>query len=310
MTLLVLVLPSSCIKEDVDDCDNVTIYFQYLADGDTDVLYQYMKKIDLYVFDEGGQLRGVNHYNEDELKNFSEKSSFKLTPGQKYKVVAVGNAYERTEVVNLTTRSKFDEIYLQHPSWGSEEEVDGHDHNYIGQKEFFIPNGEFIVYRDTVTLHSAHVNVEVEINGLPAPENGRAGEDMPYKLMFEHSNAQTDFEGNVNAADEAKGTCYPNLIYDYERNCYRTDDLCLFRMNNPEGDIHESYCGHELVLVNTQTGEEMIRSDVYNYIKAHEDDFDLTLEEATLPISINFIETTVEIKLPQWYVEDIEPDWN
>lgn len=310
MALLVLVLPSSCIKEDVDDCDNVTIYFQYLADGDTDVLYQYMKKIDLYVFDEDGQLRGINHYNEDELKNFSEKSSFKLIPGQRYKVVAVGNAYERTEVVNLTTRSRFDEIYLQHPSWGSEEEVDGHDHNYIGQKEFFIPNGEFIVYRDTVTLHSAHVNVEVEINGLPAPENGRAGEDMPYKLMFEHSNAQTDFEGNVNAADEAKGTCYPNLIYDYERNCYRTDDLCLFRMNNPEGDIHESYCGHELVLVNTQTGEEMIRSDVYNYIKAHEDDFDLTLEEATLPISINFTETTVEIKLPQWYVEDIEPGWN
>lgn len=310
MALLVLVLPSSCIKEDFDDCDNVSIYFQYLADGDTDVLYQYMKKIDLYVFDEGGHIMGVGHYNEDDLKTFSVKPSFKLTPGQKYKVVAVGNAYERTDVVNLTTRSRFDEIYLQHPSWGSEEEVDGHDHNYIGQKEFFIPNGEFIVYRDTVTLYSAHVNVEVEINGLPAPENGRAGEDMPYKLMFEHSNAQTDFEGNVNAADEAKGTCYPNLIYDYERNCYRTDDLCLFRMNNPEGDIHESYCGHELVLVNTQTGEEMIRGNVYNYIKAHEDDFDLTLEEATLPISINFTETTVEIKLPQWYVEDIEPGWN
>lgn len=310
MALLVLVLPSSCIKEDFDDCDNVTIYFQYLADGDTDVLYQYMKKIDLYVFDEGGHIMGVGHYNEDDLKTFSVKPSFKLTPGQRYKVVAVGNAYERTEVVNLTTRSGLDEVYLQHPSWGSEEEVDGHDHNYIGQKEFFIPNGEFIVYRDTVTLHSAHVNVEVEINGLPAPENGRAGEDMPYKLMFEQSNAQTDFEGNVNAADEAKGTCYPNLIYDYERNCYRTDDLCLFRMNNPEGNIHESYCGHELVLVNTQTGEEMIRGDVYNYIKAHEDDFDLTLEEATLPISINFTETTVEIKLPQWYIEDIKPGWN
>ena len=161
-----------------------------------------------------------------------------------------------------------------------------------------------------MTLYSAHINVEVEINGLPAPENVRAGEDMPYKLMFEQSNAQTDFEGNVNEADDAKGTCYPDLIYDYERNCYRTDNLCLFRMNNPEGSIHELYCGHELVLVNAQTGEEMVRGDVYNYIKAHEDDFDLTLEEATLPISINFTETVVEIKLPQWYIEDIKPGWN
>ena len=49
--LLVSVLTSSCIKDDFDDCDNVTIYFQYLADGDKDVLYQYMSKVDLYVFD-------------------------------------------------------------------------------------------------------------------------------------------------------------------------------------------------------------------------------------------------------------------
>lgn len=56
MALLVFVLPSSCVKEDFDDCDNVTIYFQYLADGDTDVLYKYMSKVDLYVFDEGGHI--------------------------------------------------------------------------------------------------------------------------------------------------------------------------------------------------------------------------------------------------------------
>lgn len=311
MTLLVLVLPSSCIKEDFDDCDNVTIYFQYLADGDQDVLYQYMKKIDLYVFDEGGHIMGVGHYNEDELKTFSAKPSFKLTPGRKYKVVAVGNAYERTEVVNLTSETEFNKIYLQHPAWGTDDEVDGHDHNYIGQEEFFIPSkDEFTVYRDTVTLYSAHVNVDIEINGLPAPEAIRAGEEMPYKLMIEQSNAQTDFEGNINDAEEAKGTCYPDLIYDYERNCYRTDDLCLFRMNDNYGHIDESCCEHQLVLVNTLTGEEMVRGSIYNYVKAHEDDFDLTKQEATLPVAINFTETTVEIKLPAWYVEDIEPGWN
>ena len=76
MTLLVLVLPSSCIKEDFDDCNNVTIYFQYLADGDKDVLYQYMSKVDLYVFDEDGHILGVGHYTQDELKNFAAVPSF------------------------------------------------------------------------------------------------------------------------------------------------------------------------------------------------------------------------------------------
>lgn len=308
MTLLVLVLPSSCIKEDFDDCDNVTIYFQYLADGDQDVLYQYMKKIDLYVFDEGGHIMGVGHYNEDELKTFSAKPSFKLTPGRKYKVVAVGNAYERTEVVNLTSETEFNKIYLQHPAWGTDDEVDGQDHNYIGQEEFFIPSkDEFTVYRDTVTLYSAHVNVDIEINGLPAPEAIRAGEEMPYKLMIEQSNAQTDFEGNINDAEEAKGTCYPELIYDAEKGCYRTDDFALFRMDN-EGELDESCCEHELVL-STADGKELIRGSLYNFIKRNEKYIDVTKQEAYLPIEINFIETDVTIKLPSWYVEDVQPDW-
>lgn len=49
MALVAAVLTTGCVKEDLDECDNVTIYFQYLADGDKDVLYQYMSKVDLYV---------------------------------------------------------------------------------------------------------------------------------------------------------------------------------------------------------------------------------------------------------------------
>ena len=80
LLLAVPVLTTSCIKEDYDDCDNVTIYFQYLADGNTDVLYQYMSKVDLYVFDEGGHLLSSRQYNKDELSNFA-KPSFKLPAG-------------------------------------------------------------------------------------------------------------------------------------------------------------------------------------------------------------------------------------
>lgn len=86
MALLVFVLPSSCVKEDFDDCDNVTIYFQYLADGDTDVLYKYMSKVDLYVFDEGGHIIGVGHYTQDELKNFTAIPSFRLQYGKNTKL--------------------------------------------------------------------------------------------------------------------------------------------------------------------------------------------------------------------------------
>ena len=180
LMLVALVLATGCIKEDYDDCDNVTIYFQYLADGDTDVLYQYMRRVDLYVFDEGGHLMGTRQYSQDELSSFSAKPSFKLPAGKRYKVVAVGNAYDDTEVVNVNATS-FDDIFLQHPNWGSAEKVTNHDHNYLGQSEFFVTGGDGVMTRDTVTLYSSHVNVDVEIHGL-----ANAGtSECPYELSIE-----------------------------------------------------------------------------------------------------------------------------
>ena len=303
LMLVALVLATSCIKEDYDDCDNVTIYFQYLADGNTDVLYRYMSKVDLYVFDEGGHILGVGHYNQDELSNFAAKPSFKLPAGGRYKVVAVGNAYDDTEVVNLNATS-FDDIFIQHPAWGSGDVVTNHDHNYMGQKEFIVPGGEGVMYRDTVTLYSSHVNVSVEIHGLPAPT--RANEGI-YQLSFENSNAQTSFNNEVNT--DEKGTIYPDLLWDAANNCYRTDDLALFRMDT-NGDLSSTLCEHELVLTNTETGEELIRGSIYNYLQRYDDEIDVTKQEATLPIAINFHDVSVDIELPEWVIVDGKPDWN
>ena len=306
---VVCVLAIGCIKEDYDDCDNVVIYFQYLADGETNVLNDYITKVDLYVFDEGGHIMGVGHYSEDELKRYAAIPSFRLTPGKKYRVVAVGNAFNRTEVENLTSETDFNKIFIQHPAWGSGEgKVDGHDHNYLGQLDFTMPGDEnFTVYRDTVTLYSAHINVEIEINGLPAPDALGEGGEIPYELRIEESNAQTDFNGDINM--EEKGTCYPALIYDKERNCYRTDDLCLFRMNDHAGHFDEEYCEHRLVLIDKRTGKRLVDDSIYNYVNDNKDEIDLTKQEATLPIEINFHTLGVVIKVPDWYIENLQPGW-
>ena len=306
---VVCVLAIGCIKEDYDDCDNVVIYFQYLADGETNVLNDYITKVDLYVFDEGGHIMGVGHYSEDELKRYAAIPSFRLTPGKKYRVVAVGNAFNRTEVENLTSETDFNKIFIQHPAWGSGEgKVDGHDHNYLGQLDFTMPGDEnFTVYRDTVTLYSARINVDIEINGLPAPDALGEGGEIPYELRIEESNAQTDFNGDINM--EEKGTCYPALIYDKERNCYRTDDLCLFRMNDHAGHFDEEYCEHRLVLIDKRTGKRLVDDSIYNYVNDNKDEIDLTKQEATLPIEINFHTLGVVIKVPDWYIENLQPGW-
>lgn len=73
---LVPVLTTGCIKEDMDDCENVAICFRYKADGDKDVLRQYMDKIDLYVFDANNRLVDQRTYNQDALNPAQEAPSF------------------------------------------------------------------------------------------------------------------------------------------------------------------------------------------------------------------------------------------
>ena len=187
MLLSVVVLAAGCIKEDLDDCWNVSLYFQYLADGNKDVLSQYVEKVDLYVYDEEDALVAEESYNQDELINFQATPHFRLMPGR-YRVVVVGNAYDRTAVVNKES-GDYDRIYIQHPNWGTDEVVEGHDHNYIGDAYFEIGADKLV--RDTVTMESAHVNVEVEIKGAYM---GTKADNGGYTLVFENSNAQTSFE--------------------------------------------------------------------------------------------------------------------
>lgn len=308
LSLLVSVLTSSCIKDDFDDCDNVTIYFQYRADGDKDVLYQYMSKVDLYVFDSNGHILGVGSYNQDELTKFEAVPSFKLRPGQRYKVVAVGNPYDHTEVVNYATETDFANIYLQDPAWSDPNvPVTNHDYNYLGEKEFVMPDQEGVMYRDTVTLYSSHVKVDVEIHGLPAPDASRQDAGIPYQLSFENSNAQTSFENEVNLSE--KGTIYPELIYDNENQCYRTQNLALFRMDDSTGELSSDYCEHTLVLTDKSTGRELARGSLYNYLMRNADVIDVTKQEAFLPISLEFKNLDVTIKVPDWYIQDVTPGW-
>lgn len=313
LSLFVIVLTNSCIKEDLDDCDNVTIYFQYLADGDTDVLYQYMSKVDLYVFDEGGHIMGVGTYNEDELKKFAAVPSFKLRPGQRYKVVAVGNAYDATKVVNLEATS-FSDIYLQSPEWedGTDSRVTNHDDNYLGQLEFTMPQQEGVMYRDTVTLYSSHIDVDIEIHGLPAPPS-RQSEEIPYELSIENSNAQCSFDNEINTDESAKGTIYPDLIYDYDKQCYRTHDFALFRMDdwqNGYDRVEADYCSHTLVLKKKDGNEIMFTGSLYNYISQNQKIEELVVrQEAQLPISVVFNDISAVIKVPDWCIEDLEPGW-
>ncbi len=298
--LLVPVLTTGCIKEDMDDCDNVSISFRYYADGDADVLRQYVDKIDLHVFNERNQLVDRMTYSQDDLTEEGRTPLFRLSPGT-YRLVAVGNAYERTQAAGIHDAGDFGLMFIQHPNLGTSETIDGHDHNYMGQQQITVPEGSGGLH-ETVRLYSSHINVSVEIHGLSA--------DMakgPYTLRFDEANAQTDFNNEINPGQT--GTCRPALQYDAAADAYRTDDgLALFRMDS-RGQLDAGLCRHVLRLTDAD-GNLLAERAVYDYLLENSGTIDVTRQEADLPVSINFTPLGVTIEVPSWYVEDIEPGWS
>ena len=300
LILCAATLLSACIREDRSDCSNTFIRLEYLADGTESVLNEYIKDVDLYIFDKKGYR--LKSYTMTELPDGTLKLN--LQP-EEYTLITVANANKHTYIMESTT-DKREHFYVQHPNWFSAGDVvETHDHNYIGEVKIKIVNDDFHHY-DTLMFRSAHVNMDIQIEGLPAPAQGAATRaSIPYTLRIEQSTARINFYNQLSAIGEE--IVEPTLIYDAEKQCYSTTDLALFRLDQ-NGVVTRTSCPHQVVLLDAQ-GNEMTRFSLYDYLQQNADKIDVTKQEADVPIAIKFSTLGVEIVLPGWKIEDITPDW-
>lgn len=300
LILCAATLLSACIREDRSDCSNTFIRLEYLADGTESVLNEYIKDVDLYIFDRKGYR--LKSYTMTELPDGTLKLN--LQP-EEYTLITVANANKHTYIMESTT-DKREYFYVQHPNWFSAGDVvETHDHNYIGEVKIKVVNDEFHHY-DTLMFRSAHVNMDIQIEGLPAPAQGAATRaSIPYTLRIEQSTARINFYNQLSAIGEE--IVEPALIYDAENQCYRTTDLALFRLDQ-NGVVTRTSCPHQVVLLDAQ-GNEMTRFSLYDYLQQNADKIDVTKQEADVPIAIKFSTLGVEIVLPGWKIEDVTPDW-
>ena len=101
-------------------------------------------------------------------------------------------------------------------------------------------------------------------------------------------------------------TVQPPLTYDTEKGCYHTTDLALFRMDQG-GVVSRETCPHQVVLLDAD-GTELVRYNLYDYLQRFAKEIDVTKQEATIPLEIQFSQLGVEIVLPGWNIEDVTPD--
>lgn len=168
--MLVPALFTGCIKEDMDDCMNVAVCFQYNADGQDNVLQNYIHDINLYTFTTNGSIHSRIPVGKEYLTNEKRFKQIQLPAGN-YSLVAVANAYDKTEV--KTGGSSLEQIFIQHPQWQNSAALSGQDHNYLGRCDLQIPDYHTL-QEVTIQLFSAHIDAYVEVHGLQPPV--RSGE--------------------------------------------------------------------------------------------------------------------------------------
>ena len=294
---LLLLLLASCIREDLSDCHNTIIHLEYTADGEESVIKEHVELVDLYIFDTAGHR--LRSYSMTELPDGSIRMNL---DEDGYTLVTVANANRHTYIVEGTGNNR-EEFHLQHPDWyRTGDVVETHDHNYIGEVKVTIDK-RGVTHRDTVQLRSAHVNMDIQIEGLPAPTS-RA--DIPYTLRIENSHARISFYNRLSCLGEE--TVQPLLSYDAEKGYYHTTNLALFRMDQ-DGVVTPETCPHQVVLLDAD-GTELVRYNLYDYLQRFSNQIDVTRQEATIPLAIQFHQLGVEIVLPGWNIEDVNPDWS
>ena len=301
LPLVSFVLLASCIKENMEGCDRC-IVFEYYADGDTDVFPNHITSVSLYVFDNENQLvapsrlGGSNpiRLEQNDLKR-EQGITLPLNDGV-YRLVGVGNDYEKTEVYNVNC-GEMPNITYRHPDCLSRE-VEGNDSLYLGSKLIEIDENE-VYFKDTVRFYSSHLKVSYTVEGYVPQEGDTRANDGYFDLRVRNLKSQTAFD---QAHDK-------NLAEGKEVNYM--PELKL----NPANGNHEAYfhiMRHEkesdvaFDLIKRSTGEVVKTFTLTDFLNKF-DMYDVSKQEVLIPIVVRFLGVEVKVTIANWELIEVTP---
>lgn len=287
------VLLASCIKEDYTDCERCTLTFSYMGDGTWDIFPEKITRVSLYVFNSDDDLVQTKSIEQNDLKAF-QGTKLNLEPGN-YRIVGVGNAFDKTEVTNLSSSSSMSDIQFHHPNADNGGKVEGNDSLYLGQKTITIPSTYW--YEDNVPFQSSHLKVSYTVKSyvnLTAASTTRA--DGFLELRVKNLLPLTDFN---NVANGTKITYNPALAYEpskSEHNAY----FNIMR--------HAKDADVEFELVDKSTGEVVHTLKLADFLNEFSQ-IDVTKQEVLIPIIVEFKNIGVDVTIPDWMIHNVTPDY-
>lgn len=285
---------TSCIKEDRSDCfsDNL-LMLSYKGDGTTEIFGDKICRVEMYVFDSQNQCLHTGELSKEELESRTVQLP-QLSPGD-YKIVCIGNTHH-TDIQNLSA-GDFSEITFAANDYRAGRTPTGNDSLYYACDAYTI------TYEDQTQIMefaSSHYDVLVEVAQIPDPtsEGGR----FP-TIEMDGLLPETDFN---NRAFGTPTTYQPETTYDADKMTM-TARFNIMRHGGTDGKQHHDDVNVHLTNSN---GTEIAKVNLGEFINQHSDLIDCSKNEVLIPIRFTFLSGNVVISIPDWYVEEVNPDYH
>ena len=280
--MLTVEMLGGCIEEDLSDCEvfsrNV-LTLSYKGDGTTEIFNEKIENVVMYVFDQNEQLVTTKELTKEEIARRLVIVP-ELSPAI-YRVICFGNLMKCQ--VNDLACGDCDKMYCAAPEYFKKETISGNDSLYYASLELIVTEED---QNQTLVFTSSHYKVSVEVVGVPGGgirptielcglspytnfENRAGGEPTTYVLKSEYD------EGQLNA--------YTNIM---RHTNHEAVDVCVRDVN-----------GNDLAKINL--AEFLTANPVIDVVK----------NEVLIPIRLEFKSVGIEVSVPEWYIEQVKPEF-
>ena len=276
-----------CVKENLDGCrKNFALKLSYTGDSSLEIIGDKIRNIRMYVFRPDDSHVTSFLVPEEELKA-REVVLPELSKGS-YRIVSVANT-DNTGITDPTV-GDCDEISFacsRHLAGGR---TTSNDSLYYAST--WIEVSDKLAEDAMVNFASSHYKIYTEVVGIDPALLTRS--NGGFRLELCGLLPETNFENQVGGEPV---TYYPEL-----GNYDPATKSCEARFN-----IMRHIDSSVVLTLFNQDNEIVVQINLAEFLADHPD-IDLTMNEVLIPISIRFKEVGVTITVPEWFIEEIDPE--
>lgn len=286
--LQILPVLSSCIREDLSQCNPGSVNLlemSYLGDGTTEIFHDKISRVDMYVFDSRGTCVSTSTLPDDQMASRIAELP-PLGPGD-YHVVCLGNPHNT--IVDRLSSGDYSQIVFMDRAYYENSTVSGNDALYFAAIDYRVTAED---QRRLLEFESSHYYLSVEVAGVPAPAT--KSYDHPY-IMVSGLSPHTSFE------NEAGGEMTEYLLestHDADRKYLSASANIMRHSDHSAVDVSVMSAG----------GDTLASINLEEFL-ADNPEVDCSRQEVVIPIYIEFKSGDVTVRLPDWYVEEVNPEF-